>query len=604
MSARLLVAGIAGLATACAFPKPGIAGLGWVGPGLMLVSAVGLRGREVFGLGYAAGLVQWLVALGWLLYIPFPSGAMAGWLSLSAYLALYPAFWVWGCWKVAESFGHGKSILDPHPNPAAMGAYRPGESTGESELLEEFCRTGDPTHSYRLHEMVQRGFTRLNLLRAMAACHADTSWLYRMTWPVACAALWVAGEMVMARLWTGFPWNFLGVSQYQVLPVIQISSITGVYGVSFLMVWFAVAGMGAALSLLHHPAQPRMAMTETFLPLFAVASVMVFGLTRLRASEAAEAPVKMALVQPSIPQTLIWDPQEDTRRFEKVLELSKLALRTRPDLLVWPEAAIPKMLRYDDVMLQAVTNLARDHKTWMVVGADDAEPSRKPGKEGETDFFNASFLIDPEGRLAARYCKRRLVVFGEYVPLQPWFFFLRWFTPIRDGFTPGHGPFPFDLEPPKIRISVLICFEDTFPHLVRVSADETTDLLLNLTNNGWFGESSAQWQHAANAVFRAIENGLPLVRCANNGLTCWVDPQGRLRGVNADDPADVYGPGFKIFDVPLRRDRPGHPTVYQRYGDWFGWGCAGISALLVARCLGFRRFRFFSGNTDADQTPG
>src|SRR5262249_25713520 len=167
------------------------------------------------------------------------------------------------------------------------------------------------------------------------------------------------------------------------------------------------------------------------------------------------------------------------------------------------------------------TGQARQHHVWMVVGADDASPN--PQAPAQVDYFNSSFLIDPSGGVAATYRKRRLVIFGEYVPLARWLPFMRTFTGVTGDFTPGPGPVPFVLGDLKVKMSVLICFEDIFPHFTRAYVEEDTDFLLNLTNNGWFGESAAQWQHAANAVFRAVENGLPLVRCANNGLTCWVD---------------------------------------------------------------------------------
>ena len=131
----------------------------------------------------------------------------------------------------------------------------------------------------------------------------------------------------------------------------------------------------------------------------------------------------------------------------------------------------------------------------------------------------------------ARYIKRKLVIFGEYVPLADWLPFLKYLTPIQGGFTPGRRPVSFPLPGLRAKTSVLICFEDIFPHLVREHVDDDTDFLVNLTNNGWFGESAAQWQHAANAVFRAVENGLPLVRCANNGLTCWVDATMYIHGM-------------------------------------------------------------------------
>ena len=121
---------------------------------------------------------------------------------------------------------------------------------------------------------------------------------------------------------------------------------------------------------------------------------------------------------------------------------------------------------------------------------------------------------------------------------------------------------------------MLICFEDVFPSVARASADDDLDVLLNLTNNGWFSASSAQWQHAANAVFRAVENGLPLVRCANNGLTCWVDACGRMHEVFFPHTQDIYGVGFKTARIPLLAEGvKRRPTFYHRHGNWFGWGC-------------------------------
>src|SRR5207249_930586 len=198
-------------------------------------------------------------------------------------------------------------------------------------------------------------------------------------------------------------------------------------------------------------------------------------------------------------------------------------------------------------------------------------------------FFNASFLLNPRGELVAKYHKRRLVIFGEYVPLERWLPFMKYLTPIGGSFTPGDQPVPFRLTQPQAFVSTLICFEDVFPHLSREYVEDDTDFLLNLTNNGWFDESAAQWQHAANAVFRAVENGLPLVRCANNGLTCWVDAQGRMQDVYFPGTQDIYGAGIKLIQVPLLDGSRREPTFYRRHGDAFGWSCVGGSTLVVGR---------------------
>lgn len=420
----------------------------------------------------------------------------------------------------------------------------------------------------------------------------DDAWPGRWLWPLGGAAAWVALEMAQARLLTGFPWNQLGVSQYRQLPLVQIASFTGVYGVSFLLVWTSLAGLNAALALRRDP-RARGWRLDLLPPALAVALVLAFGMFKVLRPAAPARELTLALVQPSIPQTLIWDADENTNRFRQLLELSRLALAAKPDLLLWPEAAVPGLLRYDAATRQAVTDLAREHGVALIVGADDAEPKDGDPQSREALYFNSAFLLTREGEIRARYDKQRLVVFGEYVPLARWLPFLKWFTPITGGFTPGRGPVPFALEEPRVRTAVLICFEDLFATLARRCVDPETDFLVNLTNNGWFGESAAQWQHAAGAVFRAVENGLPLVRCTNNGLTCWVDAAGRLHAVWSDDAHGIYGAGFQLARVPVLA--PGQRralTFYTRHGDVFGWACVAVSMALAA--WGWRRARIIS----------
>ena len=167
-----------------------------------------------------------------------------------------------------------------------------------------------------------------------------------------------------------------------------------------------------------------------------------------------------------------------------------------------------------------------------------------------------------------------------------WLPFVKWFTPITGGFVAGTRPASFALTG-LATASPLICFEDVFPHLARAAAADT-DVLLNLTNDGWFGESAEQWQHAAAGVFRAVENGLPLLRSCNNGVTCWIDSRGRLRQTFHDTTGGVYGTGFVTMDIPLSaRGKLRPPTFYHRHGDVFGWACVGISVLALAA----QRFR-------------
>jgi apolipoprotein N-acyltransferase len=188
--------------------------------------------------------------------------------------------------------------------------------------------------------------------------------------------------------------------------------------------------------------------------------------------------------------------------------------------------------------------------------------------------------------LAQRYRKRSLVIFGEYIPLVRWLPFIRWFTPIQGSFAAGERPEPFRMPDLGAQVSVLICFEDTFPQLGRESAGPDTDFLVNITNDGWFGEGAAQWQHAATAEFRAIENGLPLVRSTNTGLTCWFDSFGRMREAFRDAAGTIYGSGFLLADIPLLNPAQSRrPTFYNEHGDVFGWSCFVVACLAVTTAL-------------------
>jgi len=544
---------LAGLLLAASFPKPGIAGLAWIAPALMLAAGLGKSGGESFRIGYIGGLAHYLGSLYWLLLIPYrwhgiPLGPAAGWLALSGFLALYPATWVW-----------------------MMSAVGRPQSTVHSPQPENPTSEFDVGRSFMLPEV----------------------WLQRTRWTISAAAAWVALEMIVARLFTGFPWNLLGASQFELPPLIQVASVTGIYGVSFLVVWASVSLLSAALMLIRRPTLRGVWIGEIILPLAVVVAVFGFGWHRLAPDSPPDRLLRVTFVQPSIPQTVIWDESKADERFRELVQLSESALTNQTDLLLWPEAAVPKLLRYYEEMFRPVTELAKSHHVWMILGADDMEPRPGSTKDEDRDYFNSSFLISPEGQLVNTYRKRSLVIFGEYIPLVRWLPFMKWFTPIPGGFTPGERAVTFDLTDLEVKTSVLICFEDTFPRLARESVEGDTDFLVNLTNNGWFGESAAQWQHAASARFRAVETGLPLLRCSNNGLTCWVDAQGRLRQIFQDKTGSVYGAGFVTAKIPLRP--PGErraPTFYHEHGDWFGWSCVAVATVtLILRIYGPRRTR-------------
>lgn len=537
---RFVFAVLSGIALGLAFPKFDVAGLGWIAPGLLALSGLGLKTPAAFRVGFAGSFAFYLMALHWLLYIPFAFAPIVGWIALSMYLSVFTGAWV-------------------ALNALAFPARSEEEKVPKGWFL------------FEVSELVTRA-----------------SWPGRVLWTFQAAVLWVALEMIVSRFLTGFPWLALGASQYKLLPVLQIAPFTGVYGVSFLMIWLATSLAVAALLLIQKPLPKIFWIREVAIAATVVALVSFYGWVQIREYRPSDRKVKAALAQPSIPQTLIWDERENSNRFKQLIRLSEKALESKPQLLIWPEASVPTMIRHDEEIAGAIIKLVKEHGAWLILGSDDAE--LKPGGEDLKDvlYYNSSFAISPEGRLAGNYRKRRLVIFGEYVPLVRQLPFLKYFSPpgTDTGFTPGTKPVPFKLPDLEVTTTVLICFEDVFPHLAREYVQEDTDFLLNLTNNGWFGESAAQWQHAANAVFRAVENRIPLVRCANNGLTCWVDELGAMHEVYFGDSEDIYKAGFKEVEIPLLREGEKRElTFYTRHGDIFGWSCVGWMVLLVGSQL-------------------
>lgn len=515
------LAAVAGLALALAFPNFNLAGAAWIAPALLLASAHGRAGSAAWRVGYTGGLVFWLVSLSWLLEIPVTGFPILGWVALAAFMAIYPAFWVW---LLARKIGRG-------------------------------------------------------------------TWLRRCFWSASGAAAWVALEMIRTRLLGGFPWIPLGASQWQLTPLIQIAASTGVYGVSFLVAWTSLALYSSVIALLRNPTTRYVWLGEIALPTIVVMIVFNVGLSRLRHAPAEDASLSVTFIQPAVPQTMIWDSAENTNRFNQLIALTQTALTNKTDLLLWPEAALPELT---DETFATLTNLARSHQTWMLFNADDVLPKAVPQTDVSYDVFNAALLLDPEGRFVGSYHKRQLVIFGEYIPLVTYLPFVKWFTPITGGYTAGRDIKRFHLD--GCRVAPLICFEDMFPQHVRDHVDADTDLIVNLTNDGWFGNRAAQWQQAACAAFRAVENGVPLLRSCNNGITCWFDATGRMREIFRAATGSEYGVGFANWEISYPAAQSRGMTTYNRVGDRFGWTCVGLTTVLVL-------WRFKRVKNSKDQPP-
>ena len=585
--ARYVLAALAGLILAAAFPNLNIAGLAWVAPALMVFAARGARGWQAFRIGYVAGFAFWLASIYWILLIPVNWYPILGWLALSAYHAFFSAIWVWLVSFINTGFQPGVNAARTLVTASAVFTDQKAvETANPSNAVNTGLKPGVNESLYG----------------------SGSSWSRRLVWALGSAAAWVALEMIRARFLGGFPWNLLGVSQLKILPLVQFASFTGVYGVSFLVVWTSLSLFNGISVILTQPTKRFSWQAEIILPFLTVCVAFAFGMAKLRQPETPGATLRVTFVQPSIPQTVIWDPAEDTNRFNQLMALSEKAVNDGSELLLWPEAALPT---FDESNFSTITNLIRTHGIWMILGADDILPHPTQGHPDEIEYFNAAFLFNPAGEFISAYHKRNLVIFGEYIPLVRWLPFLKWFTTITGSYSAGTTPVTFKItrwdEPSSaaqpdttnvtsialaheriIKTSPLICYEDMFPQLARTSADDDTDFLVNLTNDGWFGERGEQWQHANAAAFRAIENGLPLLRCCNNGVTCWIDSCGRMRQIFRDQNNTVYGLGSMTADIPLLAYGEKRPrTLFNQYGDWFGWLCAAWTVVRFA--MAFRK---------------
>jgi len=357
------------------------------------------------------------------------------------------------------------------------------------------------------------------------------------------AAAWVALEYLRTYLFTGFPWTLLGDSQIHSLPMVQIASLTGVYGVSFLLVVTSLSLVGWARN------KPR----NLSLPLLLVALSWGYGHYRLTHTSESGQPITVALLQGSIDQYKKWDQayvQEIELTYEVLVARAKVQ---NPQIIVWPETSVPGYLLQDRALTTWLAQVIRNSGCYHIIGT--------PFMNGK-DAYNSAFSIDPSGRLLGQYSKHHLVPFGEIVPFGDTLG--RWIHVLNElgGFTAGQESTVLTVGPAEVGIN--ICYEAIFPALVRKSVAQGAELIANLTNDGWYMKTAAPYQHFAPNVFRAIENDRWLVRADNTGISAIIDPLGH---VTAASP--IFQPEIVTGQIYLRRTR----TFYTRFGDVFAWIC-------------------------------
>jgi len=373
---------------------------------------------------------------------------------------------------------------------------------------------------------------------------------------VVASSLWVALEFLRGFLFTGFPWNLLGYSQFHATPINQIAAVTGVYGVSFIVL-SANAGLARAL---RGPGEFTRRLAAVATPATVVAAAL--GYAWLRPSPAVTVPgVVVAVIQGDIDQGVKWEPAWQARTLAIYRHLTSQAARQQPRLIVWPETAAPVFL-FEDPRSTAIADAARHANAYLLTGALDR-------RDGATR--NIAVLFDPHGVVNGEYAKRHLVPFGEFVPLKQPLWFLNVIVGGAIGeLTPGTTPAVF--ATPVGRLGVFICYEAIFPSEVRDVVRAGADVLVNITNDAWFGPSAAPVQHLAMAAFRAIETHRYLIRAANTGISAIVAPDGEI--VQA---SPLFTPVVLAGQVnPIASHTP-----YVRYGDVFAWATVVVSSITV-----------------------
>lgn len=488
----------------------------------------GLRARNSFLLGWICGGVSFLISLFWITTV-----TVLGWILLSLVVGIYHGLWGLYAGVILRPVGEG--LPDADGSGAWIGSLR-------------------------------------NLTVVLLA-----------------AAGWVALEWLRGTLFSGFGWNPLGVALCDDIPLIQIAAVTGTAGLTFLCV------MGSAIAAITverlrreiRSGRPR-PHVDLFAVLFLVVLLFGYGVRKITVSRPGEPPpipLRVAGVQGNVPVYDYWDAKCEGRIMEGYLEQSRQALAGDPDLLVWPEAATPRPLLLDEILFNQVKDLASGTRSDFLIGSIhyEAEP------RGD---YNSAILLSEHAGHAQIYNKVHLVPFGEYIPFRRSFPIFRWIVGNRVpyDFNPGKGPALLELSVKPVKLGPLVCFEDTLGDLARRSAKLGAQLLMTLTNDGWFEHSVATRQHLANARLRTVENGLPMVRVADTGITCVIDRFGRIRKVLAAENGDTFIRG--ILQAEVQVPAAPEPTFYALHGDLFAQTCLGVMiGVSLSACLVFYRKR-------------
>ena len=389
---------------------------------------------------------------------------------------------------------------------------------------------------------------------------------------------WVALEYLRSFIFSGFPWELIGYSQFNRLQLIQISDIFGVYGLSALI---AFTNATLFISLLRFTQRRwqdgnisnRLAMGSIIVLVAAFVLTLSYGHWRLNDVNqqiAASAKARVAVIQGNIDQAIKWDPAFQIDTVKKYNRLSASVMDQLPDLIVWPESATPFYFLYDikpsELVFEGIHRTATDY----VIGSPSFERTND-----RVQYFNSAYLVSPRTKTMGKYDKAHLVPYGEYVPFKTWLPFLGKIVAQVGDFEAGKAGHTLPWK--DQRIGVQICYEIIFPKLSRAMARNDASLLINITNDAWFGKTSGPYQHFSMTVFRAVENRRSLARAANTGISGFIDPAGRILAATA-----LLEEAAVTRSIPLLKKK----TVYTIIGDLLARVCMGVVIVAVLLNIG------------------
>jgi apolipoprotein N-acyltransferase len=404
---------------------------------------------------------------------------------------------------------------------------------------------------------------------AMLVASSVRRWGIAGVWLAPC--LWVGGEWVRSWFLNGFPWVMLGTSQATVIPIVQAASVVGVYGLSAIV---ALVGTAAAAVALTERTGHRWAALGVALFVGAIATAGMFRVAQGTLTRSGTV-LRVGLVQGNVEQGQKWNPAYRDAILSRYLDLSRQAIGGGASLVVWPEAATPFFFNLESALAAPVRRLAVEARTPLLIGTDEIERGTQGGRDA---YYNSAVLVGADGTSRAIYKKMWLVPFGEYVPFKRVLFFVGPLIEAVSDFSPGSEPVVFDVD--GRRVSVAICYESIAPWISRAFVQRGSQLLATITNDAWFGRSSAAYQHFEQGIIRAVEEGRYVVRAANTGISGAVDPYGRvLRRTPLFETMAI------TVDVRLQDGR----TIYSYIGDVVAWAAAAVMAWTMAVTIRSRR---------------